>query len=216
MKSVYVSYSDLISLVSSKKLLLQFSETSDRYALFAVEANISWETAVLKETADAIDFEENYKGSSNKPLEYRSEDGLPKVANSKFADILSFQAIGLDPLTTPTGTVNYIRYAVNFAYTLSGTYFAWENANFGDYTDFEIGVYFDLQDEESFMVFNTFGDGFNVFQTGNLLIDVPTVKTIPPTVNFGYGDMQVYIRVKYVNSGPNDSKFLVNLIGWRQ
>lgn len=215
MRIANVDYATLLELVLTKKLLLQYTENEEVYNLFAVEDSVSWEASILKGSNEAEDFDTNYKAVCNKPLAYRSEDGLPKVANSKFADVLSFQVIGLTPLTAPSGATSFIKYAVPFAYTLSGTHMIWDNANFGDYVDFEIGVYFDLENEESFMSFNTFGDGFSVFKEGNLLIDVPTVKTLPSYVNFGYGDMQVFIRTKYVNNGANDAKFVVNLIGWR-
>lgn len=209
-------WADFKTLVAAKGLRIQYSSRDNLYDIYASETGtFLWSITLVIGTDDAVDFEDNYKSAANKPLEYRSEDGLLKVANAKFADVLSYHVVGLTPLVIESATTGYIRYAVPFVYTLSGTHVMWEDANWGDSIDFEVGVYFDLEDEESFMSFNSFGDKFNVYKTGNLLIDVPTVRTLPVTVNFGYGAMQVYVRVKYSNVGASASRLLINLIGWR-
>lgn len=72
------------SLVSSKKLLIQYTEDSTGYQLSASEAGMFlWRYRILKDTDDATDFETNFKSSANAPLEIKASVGKPiRVAPS--------------------------------------------------------------------------------------------------------------------------------------
>lgn len=75
MKTVELAYSAFLTLVNNKNLLVQYSETSDRYFLFAIEHSISWEANIVKPSDDATDFETNHKSTANKPIEIRDAEG---------------------------------------------------------------------------------------------------------------------------------------------
>src|SRR5690349_12185197 len=78
MKQVPVDYSTFWSLVSSKALLPQYSETVDTYYLFAIESAISWEVSVIKDGgANQQDFETNHKAGCNFPLKIKAGVGRP-------------------------------------------------------------------------------------------------------------------------------------------
>ena len=76
------------SLITSKKLLCQYSETESVYELFAPEAStFLWHITLLKGSADSDDFEDNHKSMSNKPLDVRSSASRPaRVAASPQPD----------------------------------------------------------------------------------------------------------------------------------
>jgi hypothetical protein len=216
MKLVQVSYTQLKDLVASKGLFLQYKEAANYYDLFAVEANVSWECNILKDSDESADFESTLKALSNKPLEYRSVDGLQKVASAKFADTLSLYLDG-ENLTVElaAGETKYVRKHYADPYTLSGVDSYWTTANWGDYIDFEIGVYTDLESENSFISLNKFANQYKIFGTNKRLFDVPAVKVLPPTVEIAPGVvLDTYIRAKCVNTGASSSKIILNLVGW--
>jgi hypothetical protein len=73
MKMIFLDYTMLKSIVSSKGLLLQYKDAGSRYELFAIEDNISWEALVSKDGgSDQTDFETNYKSTANQPLGKRN------------------------------------------------------------------------------------------------------------------------------------------------
>jgi hypothetical protein len=204
------------NLISSKKLLVQYEETEIDYKLYATEgAAFIWATILNKDNGEeVIDFETNFKPSANKPLEYRSSDGLVKMASAKFVETLGFYLTGeSDQLELSTNSIGYIKYHFDSPYTLSGVTAFWKDSNFGDYLDFEVGVYTSAE-ESSFVSLSKFASRFKIMGSDHMTIDVPTVKTIPPTINVGYGDMDTYIRIKAVNVGSSASKVIVNLVGW--
>lgn len=73
------TWSDYKTLISSKKLLIQYAEFADRYDLYAVEASaFMWVCSIAKGGgSDATDFENNYKSDANAPLEVKDDDGKP-------------------------------------------------------------------------------------------------------------------------------------------
>jgi hypothetical protein len=211
MKTVDLNYSQLKTIVTSKGLLLQYKETANQYELFAVEANVSWETVILKNSDDATDFETNLKSTANAPLEYRSIDGLPKVASAKFADVKSFLAIGTNGVVSLTGgTTSYAKWHFDEVFTLSGVDISWWGSSLGDYIDFEVGFYIDESDESTFQSVNKFGDHYKIYKDGNRSFDVPAVKDIPSTVS----GFNIHIRAKCVNTGALPSTVIINLVGW--
>lgn len=74
MQTMEVStWSAFETLVTDKKLLMQYTEDSAGYEIFAPEGStFLWHIRVLKETADGDDFEDNHKSTANKPLYVRS------------------------------------------------------------------------------------------------------------------------------------------------
>lgn len=213
MKNVSLSYSQFKSIVDAKGLLGQYVEGTDRYDLFAIEGQISWETSFLKDGgSDVTDFETNHKASYNMPMEYRSIDGLPKVASAKFADTKSFLTVGTDGVVSLTsGSTGYAKFHFTDTFTLSGVDASWYTANLGDYIDFEVGYYTDENTESTFVSLNKFGDQFKIYKDGNRIFDVPAVKEIPSTIS----GANIYIRAKCVNAGGTSSTVIINLIGWK-
>lgn len=204
------------NLVASKQLLMQYSEDDTYYCIYAPEAGtFLWSFILTKDNGeDVIDFETNFKSYANKPLEYRSSDGLVKVASAKFVESLSFHLAGNTPQADlASDTTGYIKYHFDDPYTLSGVTACWKDSNFGDYLDFEVGVYTSAE-ESSFISLNKFASQFKIMGSDHVTIDVPTVTTVPPTVDVGYGSMDTYIRIKATNVGPSTSKVIVNLVGW--
>ena len=62
------TWTELKALQSSKNLLLQYEEMNDtpaRYFVFAEDSLILYTCKILKGTADATDFENNYKATCN-------------------------------------------------------------------------------------------------------------------------------------------------------
>jgi len=73
------SWSDFKALVSSKKLLIQYTDTGTNYEVFAPEAGeFLWQTALVKGSDDATDFETNFKSTANAPLEIKADYGRPE------------------------------------------------------------------------------------------------------------------------------------------
>ena len=210
-----ISYTQFKHIVDSKVLLAQYFDNNDAYMLFAIEGGLSWQYRLDKDGGDdQIDFESNYKNQWNKPLEYRSTDGLLKTASAKFADVKSLWLDGEQGCTEiSAGQTAYMRKHFSFEFTLSGVDCRWYSSNFGDYIDFEVGFYIDESVEESFQSVAKFSNKYMIYGDGSRLFDVPTVRIIPekiPGTNFN-----VYIRAKCVNVGPNSSKTVLNLVGWK-
>lgn len=217
MKSASVSYSQWKSLITSKGLLPQYVDLVSSYDLFAIEANVSWEVSLMKDGGnDVTDFETNIKPTANSPLEYRSTDGLLKVASAMFSDTKSFWVDGTaTQADIAAGTTVYIKKHFADEFTISGVDARWFSANWGDYVSFQVGFYTNPADETTFQVVQQFADHYMVYQDGSRLFDVPTVKVIPSTVTIGGNTFDLYIRVTCVNAGTNPSKVIINLVGWK-
>jgi len=79
------TWAEFKSLVASKVMIPQYSESSTKYHLVAPESGILlWSYVLLKDGgSDVTDFENNYKSSWNKPLEIRPGVDKPiRVASS--------------------------------------------------------------------------------------------------------------------------------------
>jgi hypothetical protein len=68
------------SLFGSKMLNMQYSNGSDRYNIYMPEAStFLWHITLLQDGGpDVTDFEENYKPTSNQPLESKAAFGRPE------------------------------------------------------------------------------------------------------------------------------------------
>lgn len=80
MRNISISnWSDFKTIIASKKLLMQYYDSTTKYNVFAVEnSSLYWEISLLKdEGSDVTDFENNYKANCNAPLEVRSSAGRP-------------------------------------------------------------------------------------------------------------------------------------------
>jgi len=65
--------------ITKKKLLLQYVENERVYDIFAPDSDIiMWNTTLLKGSAEATDFENNYKANANQPLPYTMTAGQSK------------------------------------------------------------------------------------------------------------------------------------------
>lgn len=215
MKNASVDYTTFWSLVSSKSLLPQYIDAVDTYLLFAVEGSVCWEVNFLKDGGvNQIDFETNHKAFCNQPLEYRSVDGLPKIASAMFVDNLGYWVDGSNGiLTVIAGQTGYVRTNFTTSYQLNGVDVHWANANLGDYINFEVGVYNnnDTSSENNFIQLAQFANQYRVLSEGTKIFNVNTVKTVPPT----YNGLIVYIRTTYVNVGSNSVSLCINLLGYK-
>lgn len=214
MKEVSIDYKQFCSLVDSKSLLLQYSEDSDRYNLFAVEENVSWECTVLKNTIEASDFLTNKRSTANLPLEYRSVDGLKKIASAMFVDNLGYWVDGSNGiLTIASGKTGYVITNFSTNFSLNGIDVHWSGANFGDYINFDVGVYNNniTSSQSNFIQIAQFANQYRILGDGTKTFNVDTVKTVPST----YNDLTVYIRTTYVNVGGNSVNLCVNLLGYK-
>lgn len=229
---IELKWTELKILIDNKKLKLQYIEDSQRYKLFASDSSLCYYTYIVKSNCDPAiilsedaetehanaesEFETSYKDSSNQPLDYRSSDGLIKIAPAKFVETLDFYVDGENGLVSlASGETKYSKTHYSFPYTLAGVDVRWANCNYGDYINFEVGVYTDLNDEATFITLNRFGNKYRLIDSGNRIFDVPTVKVIPPTITYGGYTLDVYMRATCYNAGTNASKVLINLIGWK-
>jgi len=70
------SWAEFKTLITAKKLLMQYSETPETYDIFGAEdKTFLWTYSLLKETDDATDFETNFKAEANFPLEIKATAG---------------------------------------------------------------------------------------------------------------------------------------------
>lgn len=209
------SWSEYKELAETKKLLLQYEESDEWYRIYAQESSaFLWKVSIPKGSDDAADFEDHFKSSANKPLEYRSVDGLLKVASAKFADAKNLWLDGSSAcVSLSANSTGYMKKHFDFEFTMSGVDCRWYESNWGDYIDFEVGFYTDTDDENTFVSISQFSNKYMIYQDGSRLFDVPTVKVIPikiPGTNY-----DIYIRAKCVNVGDQPSKVILNLVGWK-
>ncbi len=209
------SWSDFKDLISDKKLSMQFSESEERYTIYACEdRTYLWSVVLFKGSEDSADFENNFKDDANQPLERKSEDGLPKFASAKFADVKNLWLDGEEAcMSLAANSTGYMKKHFDFEFTLSGVDCRWYGSNWGDYIDFEVGFYTNEADESTFVYLAKFSNKYAIYGDGSRLFDVPTVKVVPSKVPGT--DYNVYIRAKYVNVGSNASKAVLNLVGWK-
>jgi len=73
------SWAAFKALVIAKKLLIQYSETPQNYDIYGAEdKTFLWTYSILKETADATDFETNFKDEANQPIEVKATATAPQ------------------------------------------------------------------------------------------------------------------------------------------
>lgn len=209
------SWNDFKTLVLTKGLLIQYVQVDNYYDIYAPESPFLWHLTLVQDGgSDQVDFETNYKSICNKPLEYRSTDGLPKYASAMFADLLSYWVDGSNGnLNIPSGQTGYLRTHFSTDFKLNGVDVHWEDANFGDAITFEVGVYSnnDTSSESNFIQLAQFANQYRVLGTGTKTFEVATVKTVPST----YNGLDVYIRTTYINSGGGSVGLCVNLLGYK-
>jgi hypothetical protein len=68
------------SLVTSKALLIQYTDLENKYEVYAAEAQtFIWHTVLMKDgETDVVDFETNFKSTANAPLEIKAGAGRPE------------------------------------------------------------------------------------------------------------------------------------------
>jgi hypothetical protein len=209
------SWNTFKELVSAKGLLIQYTQVSNYYDIYAPESPFLWHVVLVQDGGtDQTDFETNYKSSANQPLEYRSVDGLPKFASAMFVDNLSYWVDGSNGiLTVASGQTGYVRTNFSTNFSLNGVDIHWAGANLGDYVNFEVGVYNnnDTSSENNFIQLAQFANKYRVLNEGTKTFNVDTVKTVPAT----YNGLTVYIRTTYANVGSNSVNLCVNLLGYK-
>ncbi len=104
MTDIALTWSNFKNIVSTKALLVQYSEDFDTYYIFAYDGDIQYTVTILKDTtqtgkvnpigvdatqekANQTDFESNYKDTANSPLLHRDDFGdiifAPTLDDSK-------------------------------------------------------------------------------------------------------------------------------------
>lgn len=128
------SWNDYKTLLSRKMLLIQYSETTSEYNLFAPEAHeFLWQISLLKESDDAIDFETNYKANANQPLEIKEKAGKPvRISPSAQPAGTSeaWKGFSLDFANDDTEKTHYVTF--NNTVSLRGGYMLADNVLDGD------------------------------------------------------------------------------------
>lgn len=214
MKEITIDYTTFKSLVSAKVLLPQYVDNETYYNLFAVEDNLAWQCFITKDGGnDQTDFEVNYQSTCNKPLEYRSIDGLPKYASALFTDSASYWVDGSNGvMIVNAGQTVYVKTNFSVPFKINGVDVHWANANVGDYVNFEVGIYTGaITDETTFVQMAQFGNQYRIMGTDTKMFDTSMVSLVPPT----YNGLNVYIRTTYVNTGASNATLLVNLLGYK-
>lgn len=209
------TWADFKTLVVNKNLLIQYVSRDNVYDIYGADGPFLWHVIIVKDGgSDQVDFETNYKSTSNLPLEYRSVDGLTKFASAMFVDNLGYWVDGSNGiLTISSGQTGYVRTSFATNFSLNGVDIHWAGANLGDCVNFEIGVYSnnDTSSENNFIQIAQFANQYRVLNEGTKTFNVDTVKTVPPT----YDGLTVYIRTTYVNVGVNSVNLCVNLLGYK-
>lgn len=210
------SWADFKSLIAAKGLLIQYSQFTNTYDIFGPEAgSFLWHYSMLMDGGnDQTDFETNYKSTANQPLEYRSKDGIPMIASAMFTDALGFWVDGSTGyLQISAGQTSYATTNFSSIYKLNGVDIQWENANAGDYVNFDVGIYSggDPTNQSTFIQMAQFANQYRLYGSAEKSFILDTVSTIPPT----YNGLNVYIRTTYVNTGANNAMLFVNLLGYK-
>lgn len=78
------SWTDFKNLVTTKKLIPQYSDTIHSYEIYATEGIYVWTIGLPKGSSDATDFENNYQANYNKPVETVDSDNA-KIIRAKAA-----------------------------------------------------------------------------------------------------------------------------------
>jgi len=139
------SWSNYKTLVSNKKMLMQYEETTGHYFIYAIEANaIAWKYTITKGTSDATDFENNYESSCNQPLEIKEIAGKPaRIASSAQPAGTAEKWIGfsIDFGSSDTTKTQYVIF--NSLVYLRGGYMLPDNVLNGDIMDVSVEAYID-------------------------------------------------------------------------
>jgi hypothetical protein len=216
------SWTAFKSLIAAKGLLIQYTQGINTYEIFGSEANaFMWHYSLLMDNGpDQIDFEANFKDTANQPLEYRTVDGLPKMASSRFVESLSFFVDGYTLTSSlANNTDAFAKKHYTIPVSICGADIRWNNGELGDYVDLEVGIYMVPGDEASFYTIGRYSDHFNLLGSGNRIFDVPAVKTLPSQVPFPDGNTyDTYVRAHVVhanNVGINNLEIALNFLMWR-
>jgi hypothetical protein len=140
MRTAPVDYSTFWSLASSKNLLPQYIDTGDRYIIFAIEDNISWETVVQKDgTANQTDFETNHLAACNQPLEIKAGIGRPLRVSASPQPLNTVEHWQGYQLVLPAGQLSaYIDISFSNIVYLHGGYIVSADVDFDDYIQADV------------------------------------------------------------------------------
>lgn len=134
------SYVAFKSLVSVKGMLPQYADGGDTYFLFAVEANVSWQYTLIKDSgSDQTDFETNYQSLCNKPLEIKAAAGRPiRVSASPQPDSTVQHWQGYQ-LILPAGQLSaYLDITFSSTVYLHGGYIVSADVDYDDYIQADV------------------------------------------------------------------------------
>jgi hypothetical protein len=137
MKTINLNYLSFLTMANAKGLQIQYAESTDRYDLFVLEPNLSWETCILKDSEEAQDFEINYKSLANQPITPKSSDGLPKILSAVAIDNVSMYISG--KYIEISGEINYIDSDFQDTIYLQGLNVFVKNADWGDTITVQVG-----------------------------------------------------------------------------
>lgn len=191
--STWTAFKDL---AVSKKLLMQYSETTDIYDVFLCEAGVFlWNFSLLKGSADAQDFETNHKPSANASL-------ISIVQTTPFAaNQVVFKGEGVFD-TVPAGTEKNIDFKITYNALLNGGILQTKGEEMGDYFSAHVVDKDNILGYGAGAVLNTW-----IVKWYALIEDVHMDLTTPQAGNI---PANLYLRIKYKSTGATDVKVLVN------
>lgn len=142
MKDIDLSYSDFKTYVTNKALLIQYIQTPTMYSLFAVEAGvICWQTNLIMGSADATDFENNYKSAANAPLEIKAGIGRPLRISASPQPSGTVEHWKGFQITVPIGqTSGYVDISFPSTVYLRGGYIVSNDVDLDDYITADVLV----------------------------------------------------------------------------
>lgn len=120
---IQLTYTDLKSIISSKSLLFQHTELTEKYIIYSVDGPLTYISEIYKngyspigtdDSANITDFETNYKSTSNKTLNIHQQPLIQAVKPSygdrawsfshNFADKTTWYAEGVRVVDEAVGT----------------------------------------------------------------------------------------------------------------
>ncbi|MGV8130857.1 MAG: hypothetical protein ACP5N7_02025 [Candidatus Pacearchaeota archaeon] len=180
-----VSYDTFKDFIDKRRTDILMIELDDRYHIYTTEDALSIEVMLVKNTDEALDFEENLKASCN-PDKYNKDE---MIAWGKFSDIIdSSQYDEENP------KVIDVKFPDNLGYSFYNFFGAWVHvANYGDFDH----ILFQLVDKD-----NVLGYGANTVlkeycELWSVIVEKTTIPIYAPNKSAGRVFPGLYARLIY-------------------
>lgn len=136
-----ISWTAFKSLVSSKGLLIQYTENTNTYDLYAIESNaFMWYYSLLMDSgSDQIDFETNFKSTANAPLEIKAASGRPLRVSASPQPMNTVEHWQGYQITVPVGqSSGYVDVSFANSVYVHGGYIVSPDVDFSDYVGVDV------------------------------------------------------------------------------